>query len=175
MNGLNLQKNMTIKKTPKHSFKKDKKLSHMVRKDIYLDEITYSILLDLVSDCDYDTETNETSEGISGVLTMAIHRMNDNLDKIKKPRENQQLMLLARESILHTENGDTVEDVCEIFNRKKALRYQCPNNFNSGEKWTEKSIRKLVTKYIEKYKEPKPFVKTTGFEFEDESLFEYYE
>jgi len=165
----------TPKKALKSSYKHFKKSSHMVRKDIYFDEITYSALIKLVYACSYDTTKNEMSEGIAGVLSMAIKRMTDNLNKIKKPKENQQLILLARESILHTENGGTVEDVCKIFNRKKALRYQCPNNFNSGKKWTEKSIRKLVIRYIEKHGDPEPFTTTTGLKFEAEALFEYYE
>ena len=103
------------------SYKDKKKAAYMVRKDLYLDEITYAKLLEVVDSCRYDRTKNETTEGISGVLTMAIDIINHRLANIDHPKEQQLLILLAREASLYLKDGKSKKEIRDIFNETNKI------------------------------------------------------
>lgn len=119
-----------------------------IRVEPMLDTYTDDDLRYLVEEFGYDLNKQELTEGITAVVSHAIHLLISSRFDLKEPKETQQQILLAREIIWKMKSGHSLKTIATKFNSNKKLRYRCPNNLNQNNRWNAKDLAKIAYKYV---------------------------
>lgn len=146
---------MPKKKTiRKNAYRDRDKAAGIDRRDIYIDDTSYDLLLDLLDQSGYDTNNNrEIKQGVSGVLLHLISfaSSKNNVQIITDRKSYQQKVLLARianKLINSKKSRYSYEDVVDIWNQYEYGKKEIQGISNP--KKLKPTIDDFILKYLNK-------------------------